>query len=455
MTVTPCTAEIKPLPADGLVIDAAVLDLATNNTYAKNNNRDVAIGAINITLDPKSVGSITKASAPFTNESGKLGINCMQFKAGNYIAFKTKDKLQAATLATVELYTNGYATQGKDYLPYFLVGADVTPILANETNGGTANVAGVETGVTVSNKKLYKLTLTYDLSGLNEAYLTFVTAKSGAAYIGKITIENAVAQPTGQFHGLAKTSTGSFVPVDAVLAADSAGLSIKGEAQTVSSYQWNGATSTLSIVTSGSYGTITATFANNVFTITGISGEGVSEFDLTFAVQLSGNCLYLDCNDMDQAAVTATFLRRYDREDNNGWQSNGSGSDKLWITNDGKEGKGVQCKGFLDNGKGKIGLSLKNDLPTPIPGTKVKSIGCWIKNPGNANVSTTLFAYKGAGRTSAAQLNTFTLQPGWNFVQSGVVNGSNFTTANSLYNFQFYIEHVNDNLIYDNFCIYM
>ena len=189
VTVTASTAVDKDLPAAGLVVDSAALDLTTNNTYAKNNNRAVTVSGIGLTLDPSSEGTITKASAPYT-AAGALKIDCMQFKKGNLVGFKTSDKIKAATTATVEMYTSGYATEGKDYLPYFLAGGS-DPILANETNGGTANATGVDTTLKDGTKVLYKYTLTYNLSGLSSDYITFVTAKSGAAYIGSIKIVKA------------------------------------------------------------------------------------------------------------------------------------------------------------------------------------------------------------------------------------------------------------------------
>ena len=129
------------------------------------------------------------------------------------------------------------------------------------------------------------------------------------------------------------------------------------------------------------------------------------------------------------------------------------GSSRLESAATGKQGKGVQCNGW---GDGKVGLSLASDLPQAIPGTKIKSVGCWIYNPGSKDYKVTLFAYKGANRTDAAQLNQFTLKAGeWTYVQSGVVNGGSFKSTDSFYNFQFYMEKVGANLVFDSFCIYM
>ena len=259
-----------------------------------------------------------------------------------------------------------------------------------------------------------------------------------------------VAQPVGAFRGLAKTAAATFIPVDLVLAADSAALSVNGEAANVTSYVWDNV-DTLSIVTDGAYGTITAKFADNVFTITGLTGAAAAQLDSTFAVQLSGNCQFIDCGAMTLDQMNATFIRRYDRNDNAGWQINNPSDGRISaVTVAGRAG--LQCNGFSS---GKVGFTLKSDLPTPIPGNVIKSLGCWIYNPGETSFQMTLYAYKSANRGSNGVLNTFTIEPGWHFYQSGVVNGGSFTSSDSFYNFQFYYQNVSVNPVFDDLCIYM
>ena len=259
-----------------------------------------------------------------------------------------------------------------------------------------------------------------------------------------------VAQPVGAFHGLAKTAAATFIPVDLVLAADSAALSVNGEAANVTSYAWDNK-DTLTVVTDGAYGTITAKYANKVFQITGLTGAAAAQLDLTFAVQLSGNCQFIDCSVMTLDQMNETFVRRYDRNDGNGWQINKPSDGRISVATVGGR-TGLQCNGFSS---GKVGFTLKNDLPTPIPGTVIKSVGCWIYNPGESAITMKLFAYKSANRASNGQLNTFTIQPGWHFYQSGVVNGSSFLSTDSFYNFQFFYENVSVNPVFDDLCIYM
>ena len=271
---------------------------------------------------------------------------------------------------------------------------------------------------------------------------------------GNITLAEApveIAQPTGAFRGLAKTAAGSFIPVDMVLAADSVALSINGAAATVTSYQWDKVNGAISIVTDGAYGTISASFAENVFTITGLTGAAAAQLDLTFAVQLSGNCQFIDCGAMTLDQMNAMFVRRYDRNDGNGWQINNPSDGRISAVT--KEDRaGLQCNGFSS---GKVGFTLKADLAQPIPGSKIKSVGCWIYNPGESSFQMKVFAYKSANRASNGQLNTFTIEPGWHFYQTGVANGSSFLTTDSFYNFQFYYENVSVNPVFDDLCIYM
>ena len=579
ITVKAQAAAPKALPADGLKINVETLDLNTNKSYANNNNRAVTVSEIDLVLDPDSVGTIMKASAPYV-ATGSAQVDCMQFKKGNLVGFKTKDKIEAAKVATVKLFASGYSTEGADYLPYFLIGSSTTPIKANEIDATTNKASGVANGQQhTDGKDMYVYELSYDLSAVNGEAITFVTAKSGAAYISEIVISNAsapvvsneampwytegtgnqaihfegagiwtwvkydsmgyadfnefnaakdnfvaayesepaasivdkvisddnatlkyarvyivlsaayntgrltltipgkdgktyegtlefssgdlvkingvdfaapVAQPTGAFRGLAKTAAGTFIPVDMILAADSAALSVNGEAANVTSYSWDNK-DTLTIVTDGAYGTITAKFANNVFTITNLTGQAAAQLDLTFAVQLSGNCQFIDCGAMTLDQMNAMFVRRYDRNDGNGWQINNPSDGRISAVT--KEGRaGLQCNGFSS---GKVGFTLKADLAQPIPGTAIKSLGCWIYNPGETSFQMKLFAYKSANRATNGQLNTFTIEPGWHFYQTGVVNGSSFTSSDSFYNFQFYYENTSINPVFDDLCIYM
>ena len=236
-----------------------------------------------------------------------------------------------------------------------------------------------------------------------------------------------------------------------VLAADSVALSINGAAATVTSYAWNKTNGTISIVTDGAYGTISASFAENVFTITGLTGAAAAQLDLTFAVQLSGNCQFIDCGAMTLDEMNAMFVRRYDRGDGNGWQINNPSDGRISAVTK-EERAGLQCNGFSS---GKVGFTLKADLAQPIPGSAIKSVGCWIYNPGETSFQMKVFAYKSANRATNGQLNTFTIEPGWHFYQTGVVNGSSFTSSDSFYNFQFYYENVSVNPVFDDLCIYM
>ena len=274
-----------------------------------------------------------------------------------------------------------------------------------------------------------------------------------------ITIAATQAQapaelPVGSYHGMAKMADGSMISTDLYLESSKMSLYV-GTAflvQEVSNFTWDGVNKKLSTeASSAGYGVVLS-YNEGVFALESISDSSIAAlFDSSYPVQLSGNCQFIDCSVMTLDQMNATFVRRYDRNDGNGWQINNPSDGRISVAT--KEGRtGLQCNGFSS---GKVGLTLKNDLPTPIPGSVIKSVGCWIYNPGESAFTMKLFAYKSANRASNGQLNTFTIEPGWHFYQSGVVNGSSFTSSDSFYNFQFYYENVSVNPVFDDLCIYM
>ena len=187
------------LPTNGLEINFDNLSLSNYTTYALNHNRSVVVGNFSITLDPNSVDAVTRGAAPYNTDN--LGVNCMQFKSGGRDAILVNTRIQAAKKATIVLYTWGYATQTSAYLPSFKIGSSNTAILPNETQGGTINATGVDTGLSYTSsgsnpttKKLYSFTLTYDLSSLSNSTLTLVSANSAATYVGSVVIDNNSGQ---------------------------------------------------------------------------------------------------------------------------------------------------------------------------------------------------------------------------------------------------------------------
>ena len=262
-----------------------------------------------------------------------------------------------------------------------------------------------------------------------------------------------LAQPVGEYHGMAKAADGSFIPVDLSLAADKASLNINGSTAGVSAYKWDGKALKLELTAAEAYGTISAEYdvEKNAFGGFALTGAAAATLDATYAVVLSSNCQFIDCSVMTLDQMNEMFVRRYDRNDGSGWQINKPSDGRISVATK-EERTGLQCNGFSS---GKVGFTLKNDLATPIPGSVIKSLGCWIYNPGETSFQMKLFAYKSANRATNGQLNTFTIQPGWHFYQTGVVNGSSFLSTDSFYNFQFYYENVSVNPIFDDLCIYM
>ena len=295
-------------------------------------------------------------------------------------------------------------------------------------------------------------TLTFNITASNSVKFEF--AKRGFIQSIEFYAEGAaadpVAQPTGAFHGMALLAAGAFVPVDLTLTEGAAELVLNGTAVPVTSLTWDNA-SKLELVTAeaSGYGTITAYLEGKVLVITDISGAARAAVDMSYVAQISGNCQFIDCSVMTLDQMNEVFVRRYDS--GSGWQINKPSDARISVaTADGRTG--LQCNGYSG---GKVGLTLKADLAQPIPGTAIKSIGCWIYNPGTENFTIRVFAYKSANRATNGELGSFTVKPGWHFYQMGVVNGKSFTSADSFYNFQFYYEKVSVNPIFDDLCIYM
>ena len=284
----------------------------------------------------------------------------------------------------------------------------------------------------------------YNLTKIASDLTITITATSAQA---------PLALPVGTYHGMAKMAAdGSMISTDLYLESNKMSLYV-GTAflvQEVSNFTWDGVNKKLSTeASSAGYGVVLS-YNEGVFALESISDSSIAAlFDSSYPVQLSGNCQFVDCGAMSLDEMNAMFVRRFDR--GNGWEINNPSDGRISAVTVGGRA-GLQCNGFSS---GKVGFTLKNDLATPIPGSVIKSIGCWIYNPGETSFSMSVFAYKSANRATNGQLNTFTIEPGWHFYQTGVVNGSSFTSSDSFYNFQFYYQNVSVNPVFDDLCIYM
>ena len=307
--------------------------------------------------------------------------------------------------------------------------------------GNLSALTDVESGVVVLkdgvNEVNYKRVASYNIA---MTHMVFIVGHYDAPI-------PEVAQPVGDFHGMAKKADGSFIPVDLKLAADSAVLNINGETAGVTAYKWDGKECKLELTAAAAYGTITAVYdaEKNVFGSFALTGAAAATLDATYAVALSGNCQFLACEE-DTATLQNIFLRR---KMGSSWEP-ANADDKIFSAESGKDGKGLSVKCWAD---GKIALTLKSDLQG-IKAGDVKSVGCWIYNPSTKDYKTTLYFYKGAGNTNNQQAKVFTLPAGqWTFCQCGVAGL--LADTDTFYNFQFYTENVNTTLVFDNFCLYM
>lgn len=267
----------------------------------------------------------------------------------------------------------------------------------------------------------------------------------------------SAAPAAGLYRGMALGADGkTYIPVNFNIAEGDtfavSNLEVNGAAVGVTSAEFVTKGGYLNIVTdNAAYGTLRFMYRDSELKLVGVSGAAAAMLNLDFRGQFYSGCQFIDCSDKDITTLNNIFLRRYDRNDGNGWQNNTPDQNKMAVAT--AEGRtGLKCNGF---NPGKIGLSLKNDIAEPISGSKIKSIGCWIYNSGSAEVSMKIYGYTEAGRKGAAELNTFKVQPGWGYYQTGVVNGGSFKSTNSLYNFQIYYENLTIDPIFDDFCIYM
>ena len=283
----------------------------------------------------------------------------------------------------------------------------------------------------------------YNLTKVDDDLTITITATSAQA---------PLALPVGSYHGLAKMADGTLTAADLSLENDKMSLYV-GEgflAQNISDFVWDGVNKTLTTPDSSNSWAMVLSYDENVFTIESISASSIAGlFDSTYAVKLSGNCQFLDCEE-DTATLQNIFLRR---KMESTWVA-ANADDKIFSSTNSfrsstNENKSLSVKCWAD---GKIALTLKNDLN--IPAKNIKSVGCWIFNPSSTEYSTTLYYYKGAGNTNNQQAKVFTLAAGeWTFCQCGV--SGLLADTDTFYNFQFYTQNVNTTLVFDNFCIYM
>ena len=455
VTVKEAAAQIKDLPADGLKIDATSLDLATNTSYASNNNRKVTIGDFDIVLDPDSAGTVMKASSPYT-ASAAVGADCMQIKKGNLNVFTFKTKIKAAKLLTATMYTNGYATEGKDYLPYILVGSSTTPIIANEVQA-TDPVAGVDTGKLNGDKKIYRYVLTYNISALAEETLTFVSAKSAATYFSDIVISNTapqpeIAQPTGTFFAPAeitdagKTALGTtsgIVPIFITLGAENAvSLSINGNAVPATFKSYDKATGNL-VITTTAYGDISMTYnpeTKDLEKLSVVAATGVLKYDGGQSLKGNEKLKYWNCDGTTEQ-LQAEWNRRY----GDPWTLDNNNADRVTQnTEHFKSGSAMRLRPYADN---RFSLATK-DFAQPF---NARNISFWVYNSGSADATIQCFGYKQTNYGTSGMVQPFgnkTIKAGeWTFVSAGF-------TASDLYGFQIFVAKTASALIFDDICLF-
>ena len=269
------------------------------------------------------------------------------------------------------------------------------------------------------------------------------------------------APAAGTYRGMALGADNkTYVPVSFAIAEGEtfavSNLEVNGAAVGVTSAEFVAKGGYINVVTSNpAYGTLRFMYRDNALKLVGVSGAAAAQLNLEYRGQFYSGCQFADLGEMTIDQANAAFIRRYDRGEGAGWEINKPSDNRMsMVTVEGR--KGLQVNGFSS---GKVGFTMKEDFKddkgelAPIDGSKIKSIGCWIYSTAEFDMS--VFAYTSANRGSNGQLNTFKIKTGWNYYQTGVVNGSSFKSTDKFYNFQFYYNKVSVNPVFDDLCIYM
>ena len=308
------------------------------------------------------------------------------------------------------------------------------------------------------------LTLTIPAKDGSKNYVG--TLEFAAGELVKINGEEVVApvaQPVGGFHGVVKliaAAGGARQPVDMTLTADSAAISINGQALAVTSYNWDGE-SVITLVTEGNYGTIKAQYteSSNSFAVTSVSGSNAAYIDTANPVVLHGNALFYDCNGTT-AELQATFARRYYRSgvDAN-WAYDTGNSDRITSVSDpAVEGNALKLRPITAGANNRVALTLLNDFAEARPTT---TIGFWVYNSAENDVTLRAWGYPVTGKASNFEYvnvdgsGSMVAKAGqWTYIMMTYYSGGTAQQKN-IYNFQ--IADMNstqgETLYFDNICL--
>lgn len=271
----------------------------------------------------------------------------------------------------------------------------------------------------------------------------------------------SAAPAAGTYRGMALGADNkTYVPINFAIAEGDtfavSNLEVNGAAVTVTSAEFVAKGGYINVVTSNpAYGTLKFMYRDSELKLVDLSGAAAAQLNLAYRGQFYNGCQFVDLGEMTIDQANAMFVRRYDRGEGAGWEINKPSDNRMSMVTV-AERKGLQVNGFSS---GKVGFTMKEDFKddkgelAPIDGSKIKSIGCWIYSTAEFDMS--VFAYTSANRGSNGQLNTFKIKTGWNYYQTGVVNGSSFKSTDKFYNFQFYYNKVSVNPVFDDLCIYM
>ena len=206
-------------------------------------------------------------------------------------------------------------------------------------------------------------------------------------------------------------------------------------------YTYNPTLSKISIyLDEAGYGTFKATYSNNTLTSGHFSGS--------YGTQLTenGNLLFntpqvlFGCEGTDEE-LQSVFKRRY--RPNDAWVIDTNNADRITSYSDATMGNCLRLRPYAD---GAVALNKAEDFETPL---ECSSIGFWVYNSSENNITLRMWMYKGAGHTSAIEIGNVTAVAGqWTYCFMG------FSTL-STYNFQI-ADFTNSGtaLLFKNICFF-
>jgi hypothetical protein len=179
------------IPATGLVISSTTLKSSSATDEGWNSltaNSKYPTAEIDTKIDGISVKGAVNLNVAYAGYSPykatELGLDydLLQIKKASGTAFAFGAPFKAASTVTIVCYSN-HGTSSAGYFPSVTLGGNDTTI--------TGSYTGTSFKVVSDTNTVYKYEFVYDVSACDGNYIEIVTAKSGACYVGSITLAKA------------------------------------------------------------------------------------------------------------------------------------------------------------------------------------------------------------------------------------------------------------------------